>query len=289
MDFNTLDTSRILFGRKISAPIFISSMTGGTNLAEGINLNLLQAAADRRIPFAMGSMRIYLEQNRFEELKKYRNSAPEIPILANIGAVQLNYGVTVDHLQKIIDSIEADALILHLNPIQEVFQSGGNVNFSGLLRRIEKIRKQLSIPLVIKEVGFGYSVSTAGKLRDCGIDWLDIAGAGGTSWVKVEALRNLAEGLYKTAEPFFGWGVPTAISLERIHKAYPAMNLIASGGIRDGIEMVKAEMLGAVLSGIALPLLKPAQESGSAVCEVIDRFVFQYRAARFCSSGIESI
>ena len=288
-DFHQFDISTSFLGKKISAPLMISSMTGGTESGETINRHLVEAAVKEQIPFAIGSMRIYLEQNRLPELRKLRDHAIAIPILANIGAVQLNYGLKIDQIKQIVDSVEADALILHLNAIQEVFQHAGDLNFSDLLRKIEKVRSQSDVPVIIKEVGFGFSVETAGKLREIGIEWLDIAGAGGTSWIKVEAARDRSEFTDKMVAPFYSWGIPTAISLARIHQAYPDMNLIASGGIRNGVEVCKAEYLGARLSGIAIPLLKPALESAEAACNVIDQFKFQYRTAKFCSSGIESI
>lgn len=288
-NFQQFDISTSFLGKIISAPLMISSMTGGTESGETINCNLADAAVTEQIPFAIGSLRIYLEQKRLSALRKLREHAAAIPILANIGAVQLNYGLGIDQIKQIVDSVEADALILHLNAIQEIFQHAGDLNFSELLRKIEQVRLQIEVPVIMKEVGFGFSVETAGKLREIGIEWLDIAGAGGTSWIKVETARDRSEFADEMAAPFYSWGIPTALSLARIHQSYPEMNLIASGGIRNGVEVCKAEYLGARLSGIAIPLLKPALESAEALCKVINQFKFQYRTAKFCSSGIESV
>ncbi len=224
-----------------------------------------------------------------DQLNQIRRYAPNVPVLANIGAIQLNDDFALDDLQRIIDSVAADALILHFNPLQEVFQTAGDTDFAGLLAKIETACRKLTVPVIAKEVGFGFSVETARLLAAAGISWLDVAGAGGTSWVKVEQYADETGMPEENYPPFYDWGIPTALCIESIKREIPAIKLIASGGIRNGVEMRKALLLGASLCGMALPFLKPATESVEKVIEVIDRMNFQYRAACFVSDGIERI
>ena len=288
-DFSALNFETDFLNHKISFPLMISSMTGGTDQSEQINRNLARAAQAMNLPFALGSQRIYLVNQKLETLKYIREEAPDIPILANIGAVQLNYGWTKNELLKLVDSVNANALILHFNPLQEVFQPEGNTDFRGLIDKIKELCADFPVPIVAKEVGFGISVSTAAKMADAGIRWIDIAGAGGTSWAKIEALSAGQKIPAETIAPFGGWGIPTAVCIDQIHQKMPEINLIASGGIRNGIEMRKACLLGAKLCGIAIPLLRSALENTEAVITVLERYIFQYRAAVFTSSAVEKI
>lgn len=288
-DFTSFSIERSFLGKSISAPLMISSMTGGTERGALINRNLCEAAEARRIPLALGSLRVYAESGNAHSLSEIRLNAPTIPILANFGAVQLNYGLTSDAIRAALDAIQADALILHFNVLQELIQPGGDTNFTDLFPKIKELRKELSIPLIAKEVGFGFDVSTVGRLLDAGFDWIDVAGAGGTSWAKVEIYARGETPESSLYAPFNSFGLPTADALAQIQDVYPNANVIASGGIRDGVEIRKAELLGASLSGAALPFLAPALEGSEAVCAVIDRFTAQYKAARFVSSGLEKI
>ena len=288
-DFNSLNIGGNFLSKSISAPIMISSMTGGVEDGELINEHLLEAAETLNIPFAIGSQRIYIEHAMKSSIRNVRKIAPHIPILANIGAVQLNYGFTREHCIEAVSLIEADALILHLNPLQEVLQSGGNTNFSGLLGKIEKLCKGFPVPIIVKEVGWGISVQNAKRLTDAGVSFIDVAGAGGTSWAKVESYSNGRE-TQSIAEPFFSWGIPTAECIQSIHTAFPEIKLIASGGIQDGVEMAKAIFLGASLCGIAKPLLRLAvEQSSKEIIAFLQNWIQQYRIAIFISSGIEKI
>ena len=287
-DFSALNFETDFLNHKISFPLMISSMTGGTDQSEQINRNLARAAQATNLPFALGSQRIYLVNQKLETLKYIREEAPDIPILANIGAVQLNYGWTKNELLKLVDSVNANALILHFNPLQEVFQPEGNTDFRGLIDKIKELCADFPVPIVAKEVGFGISVSAAAKLADAGIRWIDVAGAGGTSWAKIEALsagqKIPAETIALSVD-----GDSDGCLYRSNSSKMPEINLIASGGIRNGIEMRKACLLGAKLCGIAIPLLRPALENAEAVITVLERYIFQYRAAVFTSSAVEKI
>ena len=286
-DYLTFSLRTGFLGKAIAAPLLISSMTGGTERGAEINRNLCLAAEWMRIPLALGSLRVYTETNDWRGLADIRLSAPTAPVLANFGAVQLNYGMTVGAIREVVELIRADGLILHFNPLQELIQLGGDTNFSGLMAKIAELRKEIAIPLIAKEVGFGFDVRTAGRLIDAGFDWIDVAGAGGTSWAKVEIAargERLDDSVYA---PFRDFGLPTAEAVRRIHAAFPNMPLIASGGIRTGVDMRKAELLGARMFGVAMPFLRPALEGPEAVCRLVERLVTQYKTARFVSSGIE--
>ena len=188
-----------------------------------------------------------------------------------------NYGMTVGAIREAVELIRADGLILHFNPLQELIQLGGDTNFSGLMAKIAELRKEIAIPLIAKEVGFDFDVRTTGRLIDAGFDWIDVAGAGGTSWAKVEIAargERLDDSVYA---PFRDFGLPTAEAVRRIHAAFPNMPLIASGGIRTGVDMRKAELLGARMFGVAMPFLRPALEGPEAVCRLVERLVTQYK------------
>lgn len=288
-DFSAFSTARTFLDREISFPLLISSMTGGTERGALINRNLCIAAEARRVALALGSLRVYLASNDVHSLSEIRRSAPTVPILANIGAVQLNTGMETDDIRKLIESIEADGLIFHFNPLQELIQPGGDRDFSDFFRKLAAIRKRIPVPLIAKEVGFGFSVETARRLIEAGFDWIDAAGAGGTSWAKVEMYARGEDPNESVYAPFGKFGLPTADCVAALREAFPALPLIASGGIRDGVEMRKAELLGARLSGVALPFLAPALTGPDAVCALIDRLEVQYRSASFVSSGIEKI
>ena len=288
-DFGSFKIETEFLGKTVSAPFLISSMTGGTDYGEKINRNLLEAAGTLNLPFAIGSQRIYLSDPKLKALP-VRKIAGNIPILANIGAVQLNYGYDRDFCLRAVEMIEADALILHLNPLQELIQNSGNTDFSELLPKIRALCRDFPVPVAVKEVGWGISETTAEKLVDAGISIIDAAGAGGTSWSKVESLVNGGNYSAKLAEPFAYWGIPTAECIEKIHKKFPDICLIASGGITNGVDAAKARFLGADLCGTAAVLL-PAAAEGTAdnVCEELRCLIEQYKIAMFLSSSIERV
>ena len=261
LDLNRIDTTLSLFGKKLHSPILISSMTGGTTAAETINLRLAEAAQECRIAMGVGSQRAALEHPEQASTFQVRRVAPDILLFANIGAVQFNYGYGVDQCRKAVDMVEADALILHLNPVQEAVQDAGDTNFEGLAKKIEEVCKKINVPVIAKEVGWGISERSAKLLADCGISAIDVAGAGGTSWSQVEMHRAPDEFTRQLAATFVGWGIPTAESILNVKKAAPDMIIVASGGLKDGLDIAKCIALGATLGGMAGNFLKAAAVS----------------------------
>ncbi len=286
IDFENVKIDTVFLKKNISAPILISSITGGTKSGNRINRSLVEAANTLNIPFAMGSMRILLEENSIGTFENPRKLAPNIPVLANIGAVQFNYGFSRDHCLRAIELIEADALILHLNPLQEVLQSSKNTNFFGILKKIEHLCSDFPVPVVVKEVGWGISADIAKKLFDSGVQIIDVAGAGGTSWAKVEKEIAGTVTTERLAAPFYNWGIPTAQCIDQIHAQYPSIALIASGGITHGVDIWKALLLGAQMAGMAGPLMTPANESPQAVVSFLEVIMNQLRIAKFLSQTI---
>jgi isopentenyl-diphosphate delta-isomerase len=269
LDLNRLDTTVNLFGKRLAAPILISSMTGGTAEAETINLRLAEAAQLCNIAMGVGSQRAALEHPEQAKTFQVRRVAPDILLLANLGAVQLNYGYNIDHCRRAVDMIQADALILHLNPLQEAVQDAGDTNFASLAKKIEDICKQIGVPVIAKEVGWGISERTAKLLADCGVSTIDVAGAGGTSWSQVEMHRAPDEFTRQLAATFIGWGIPTAESILNVKKAAPGMTVFASGGIKDGLDIAKCIALGATLGGMAGQFLKAAAVSTEQAAEMM--------------------
>jgi len=277
-----IDLSTTLLGKDLRAPLIISSMTGGTEKAEIINKNLAVAAQIFGLGMGVGSQRAALEEPDLSHTYQVRDVAPDILLLANLGAVQLNYGYGVEHCQRAVEMIEADGLILHLNPLQEALQPEGNTDFSGLLARIEKVCRGLSVPVIVKEVGWGISEEVARKLASAGVAAIDVAGAGGTSWSEVEMHRASSETSRRIAAAFADWGIPTTESIQMVRRAAPGITLVASGGIRTGVETAKAIALDADAVALATPFLKLAAVSPEAVGEKIREILEELRTAMFC-------
>jgi isopentenyl-diphosphate Delta-isomerase len=261
MDLDAVDLSQVLFNRTVSTPLLISSMTGGTEEAGHINRILAEAAQAARVAMGVGSQRVALENSTAAETFRVRRYAPDILLFANLGAVQLNYGYSIDHCKLAVEMIEADALILHLNALQEALQPEGDTRFSGLVEKIAAVCRALPVPVIVKEVGWGISERAANLLSDAGVAAIDVAGAGGTSWAQVEMYRIQDESLARVATAFRNWGIPTAETLEIVHRVVPGMLLFASGGLRSGVDIAKCIALGASLGGMAGPLLKSAARS----------------------------
>jgi isopentenyl-diphosphate Delta-isomerase len=270
LDLNRIDPSLSLFGKRVAAPILISSMTGGTEEAGEINQRLAEAAQEVGVAMGVGSQRAALEHpEQTPTFSITRKVAPDILLFANLGAVQLNYGYGIDHCRRAVDMIQADALILHLNPLQEAVQDAGDTNFAGLAKKIEDICKQMEVPVIAKEVGWGISEKTAKLLANCGVSAIDVAGAGGTSWSQVEMHRAPDEFTRQLAATFVGWGIPTADSIINVKNAVPDMTIFASGGIKDGLDIAKCIALGATLGGMAGQFLKAAAVSTEKVVEMM--------------------
>jgi len=276
-----VDTQLELFGKVLSAPVLISSMTGGTDLASRINRILAEAAQKTGIAMGLGSQRAGMENPQLASTFKVRDVAPDILLFANLGAVQLNYGYTADDCQRAVDMVGADGLFLHLNALQEALQPEGNPNYSGLLQKIERVCKLVKVPVVVKEVGWGISEKAARQLIQAGVSGVDVAGAGGTSWSQVEMYRIEEPHLARVAAAFRSWGIPTVESIINVRKQSRDFPVFASGGIRDGIEIAKCIALGATLAGMASPFLKAADHSQEETISVIEEIKQEIRICMF--------
>jgi isopentenyl-diphosphate delta-isomerase len=288
LDLNRLDTTLSLFGKRLAAPLLISSMTGGTAEAETLNLRLAEAAQETGIAMGVGSQRAAIEHPEQAKTFQVRRAAPDILLFANLGAVQLNYGYDIEQCRRAVDMIQADALILHLNPLQEAVQDAGDVNFAGLAKKIEEVCKKLEVPVIAKEVGWGISERTARLLAECGVSAIDVAGAGGTSWSQVEMHRAPDEFTRQLAATFVGWGIPTADSIRNVKNAVPGMTIVASGGLKDGLDIAKCIALGATLGGMAGHFLKAAAVSTEKTIERVKLVKRQIEVTMF-AAGVEKL
>jgi isopentenyl-diphosphate Delta-isomerase len=278
IDFDDIDIGVEFLGRRLAAPLLVSSMTGGTETAGLINRNLAAGAERTGIAVGVGSQRKALEDPAKADTFKVREVAPSVPLLANLGAVQLNYGLGARECLQAVEMIGADALILHLNPLQEAIQPEGQRNFADLLPKIGEVVRALPVPIVVKEIGCGISAATARALAGQGIRIIDTAGVGGTSWARIEAERA---GDLDLGEVFAGWGIPTPLSIREV-RSVGGLTVIASGGLRNGIDVAKAVALGADLAGMAYPFLQAATESPERVVDKVQRIVLELKICMFC-------
>ena len=281
LNLEDVDISQIFFGKKLALPILISSMTGGTAEALQINVTLATVAELSGIAMGVGSQRVAMERRETQSSFQMRKFAPNALLFANLGAVQLNYGLGVDDCRKAIEMIEADALILHLNPLQEALQPEGNTNFKGLLNKIETVCHSLEVPVIVKEVGWGISGNTARRLADAGVQVIDVAGAGGTSWSQVEKYRLKDEHHQIIAGAFKYWGIPTAESIQMVAEAVPQVKIIASGGLKDGIDIVKCISLGALIGGMAGNFLKVAAKGTEETLNFVNALAQEIQISMF--------
>ncbi len=285
IDLDAVDMTQAIFGKRTLAPILISSMTGGTEEAYRINLSLAEAAQHCGIPMGLGSQRSALEHTEFEYTFKVRRAAPDILLFANLGAVQLNYSYGIEQCKRAVDMVEADALILHLNPLQEALQPEGDTHFAGLASKIEQVCRQLAVPVIAKEVGWGISEKTARLLALAGVAAIDVAGAGGTSWSQVEMYRNSDPHLARVAAHFRDWGIPTADSILEVQRGAPGMLIFASGGLKNGIDIAKCVALGASLGGMAGVFLKQASQSTEATVQTIKEIQREIQVCMFATGS----
>ena len=286
LDLNRINTTLHLFGKKLNSPTLISSMTGGTAEAETINLRLAEAAQECGVAMGVGSQRTAIEHPEQAKTFQVRRVAPDILLFANLGAVQFNYGYGVDQCRRAVDMIQADALILHLNPLQEAVQDAGDTNWTGIAKKIEEVCKKIEVPVIAKEVGWGISERSAKLLADCGVSAIDVAGAGGTSWSQVEMHRAPDEFTRQLAATFVGWGIPTAESILNVKRAVPGTLIFASGGIKDGLDIAKCIALGATLGGMAGNFLKAAAISTEKAVEMMKLTKKQIEVTMFaCGVG----
>lgn len=281
-DFKKIDSHTHFLSKRLAFPMIISSMTGGaTQQLTQINQHLAEAAESSQVAMAVGSQRTLIQNKDAMESFQLRRFAPNIPLIANMGAVQLNYGFGADQAKKMIDILEADALYLHLNPLQEVIQPEGDTNFSQLSDKIAQLAKDLPVPIILKEVGCGLSTADIQLGLDAGIEWFDLAGRGGTSWSRIEANRSDVTTEKSLGMLFQDWGLTTPQALKLARPFQGQANFIASGGIRNGIDMVKSVIMGGQICGVAAPLLKPALESSAATYETIQQLHQEFRTAQF--------
>ncbi|MCG7345213.1 type 2 isopentenyl-diphosphate Delta-isomerase [Sporosarcina sp. ACRSL] len=281
IDFNEISIESNFVGQSRPTPFMISSMTGGAAFAETINRNLALAAEEKGWILALGSMRALIESEEHRASFQVRQYAPTVPIIANLGAVQLNYGFGVDQCRQIIEMTNADALVLHLNSLQEVIQPNGDLNFKDLLVKIEELTNVLEIPIGVKEVGWGIDGDTAKKLCDIGITFIDVAGAGGTSWSQVEKYRSTDPVKQAAAETFSVWGIPTVDCVVSVREKIGEQSIVASGGMSTGLDAAKTIALGADIVGFGRSILKEATQSPEDVMRVMETKELELRMAMF--------
>ncbi len=285
IDLEQSDPSINVFGKDLKAPILISSMTGGTPEASAINRTLAQAAQFTGIAMGLGSQRAAIENPELADTYNVRMVAPNCLLFANLGAIQLNYSYGIDQCLRVIDMVEADALILHFNALQEAVQPGGETHFSGLAKQVAIICKNLPVPVIAKEVGWGFSKPDILLLKDCGVAAIDVAGAGGTSWTQVEMHRARDEHQAQLAAAFIDWGIPTAEAILNVRSISPEMPVFASGGLRSGVDIAKCIALGASLGGMARPFLKAASISLDQTIQTIHTIRRQIQVCMFASGA----
>jgi isopentenyl-diphosphate delta-isomerase len=287
INMSEIDTQTTFMGKSLSFPLLISCMTGGDGEElRTINRNLAIASEATGIAMGMGSQRVMLADPSSQHSFMLRLHAPHALLFGNLGAVQLNCGVDVKDCQRLVDETGIDALCLHLNPLQEAVQPEGDTNFSGLSDRIGEVVEQLSVPVIVKEVGSGIGPADAERLISAGVRFIDVAGSGGTSWSRIESHRDQSG--CTPGMLLQDWGLPTPKALQLLHPYRDQATLIASGGIRSGLDMAKALILGASLCGIARPFIEPAGESPEKVIELIEGLKKQFKTVMFLL-GIKTV
>jgi isopentenyl-diphosphate delta-isomerase len=280
-----IDISTTFLGKHLGAPLLISSMTGGTEQAGMINQRLAAVAQHYKIAMGVGSQRVAVEKPQVANTFAIRKYAPDVLLLANVGAVQLNYKYGLAECLQIIDMLEADALILHINPLQEFIQPRGDTNFRSLLDKINNLCTKLPVPVIAKEVGNGISAAMAEKLMAVGVQAIDVAGAGGTSWAKVEGERAENALQRRLGNTFADWGLPTAECITSVRAIAPTIPLIASGGLRHGLDVAKAIALGADIAGLAMPFLQAAVVSEAALDDLAEVLIAEITTVLFCTGN----
>ncbi|MGX9790767.1 type 2 isopentenyl-diphosphate Delta-isomerase [Mycobacterium sp. MMS18-G62] len=268
-DLGSVDLSTSLLGSRLRAPVLIGSMTGGAELSGTINRNLAAAAQQLGVGMMLGSQRIMLDNESASTSFAVRDVAPDVLLIGNIGLAQLNE-VVVPELVKALDRVGANALAVHTNPLQEAMQHEGDTDFSGSISRLRDIAGSIDYPVMLKEVGHGIGAAAAAELVDCPIAAVDVAGAGGTSWARVEQFVRYGEIRYPALAE---WGIPTAEAVLQVRHTLPDVQIVASGGIRTGMDAAKALAMGADAVAVARPLLAPAIESPAAVEDWLQRFI----------------
>jgi isopentenyl-diphosphate delta-isomerase len=280
VNFEDISTEVMFFGKKLKAPIIIEAMTGGTKIAEKINKNLAKAAEECGVAIALGSARSAIENKKLWSTYYVRDVAPSIPVIGNLGLVQFVEDYGKEQMLEVVTEMEADAIEIHLNPLQEIVQPEGDVNWKDALNNISGIIREVNFPVIAKETGAGISREVAIMLERAGFSMLDLSGLGGTSFSYVEYFRASSE----LGKELRDWGIKTTISIVECSRA-TSLPVIASGGIRSGIDGAKAIALGASYFGMARPLLKAALESAEEVKEIIERYIHELKVAMFLTGA----
>ena len=281
MALEDIDLSSGFLNQPVAAPFLIGAMTGGCDKGELINRHLAEAAQACQIPMALGSQRAALEQATVQNVRRWASSAL---LLGNLGATQLQQQ-GLDLAQRAVDSVEANGLVIHLNPLQELVQPNGDRDWNLVLEAIQNCAAKLEVPVIVKEVGAGIGPGTAKRLLDAGVSWIEVAGRGGTSWASIELERNKSEREREIAAPFIDWGMDTVELLPAVQQACPTLNLIGSGGVRHGLDIARCIRLGAQMTALAQPFLAPALDSTEAVIEKISILQEQLRWAMFLTGS----
>jgi isopentenyl-diphosphate Delta-isomerase len=262
LDLDEIDTSVTFLGRRLRAPLLIGAMTGGAERARVVNRNLATAAQRLGVGLMLGSQRVMLEEPEARASFEVRDAAPDVLLVGNLGAAQLLRGYGAAEARRALVEVGADALAFHVNPLQEALQPGGDVRWRGVAARLAEVVPEVGAPVLLKEVGHGISGAVARSVAGVGFAAIDVAGAGGTSWARVEAL--LRDGEVRRPD-LVEWGIPTVDALREVAEALPGTPLVASGGVRSGLDVAKSIALGARVAAIARPLLAPALVSAEAV------------------------
>ncbi|MFC4639457.1 type 2 isopentenyl-diphosphate Delta-isomerase [Deinococcus hohokamensis] len=278
LDLDAVDLGVTFLGRRLRAPVLIGAMTGGAERAGRINRHLATAAQRLGLGMMLGSQRVMLEQPAAAGSFQVRALAPDILLLGNLGGAQFLLGYGAQEAVRAVHEVGADGLAIHINPLQEALQAGGDTAWAGLGRRLRALVPELPFPVVLKEVGHGLDPRTVRAVAGAGFAALDVAGAGGTSWARVEALVRTGE---VRCPDLCELGVPTAEALRGARQAAPGTPLIASGGIRSGLDAARALRLGAEVVAVARPLLEPALESAEAAEAWLTAFVQELRVSLF--------
>ena len=285
VDLETIDLTVTFLGKRIAGPLMVSPMTGGLKRGGDLNRRMAAAAEAVGIPFGVGSQRVALEVTERAEDFKVRDVAPTIPLFANLGAIQLVKGYGPDDAQRAVDMIEADALYLHLNAMQEAVQEGGDTGWKGVYRAVETLcsdfTRRGACPVFVREVGFGIAADHAQRLIDAGVQGFDCAGVGGTSWTLVEGRVAGGSEAQTLGQTFADWGLTTPESVLEVRKASRTLPLVASGGIRSGLDVAKCIALGATVAGMASPVLRAAVKSEEAVVDFLQTVFAEIRATLF--------
>jgi len=288
IDFDSIVLSTKIFGKTLDAPILISSMTGGSGKTKHFNQLLAKAANEFNIAMGVGSQRAAILHEGLEETYSIvRKEAPNALLFANIGVAQLNEGFGVDECQRAVNMLEADALIIHLNALQEALQPEGNRDFSQLLKKIETITASLQVPVIAKEVGCGIDPQTARLLVEAGVRGIDVAGVGGTSWAAVEMYRQTDPIRKALCQTYRGWGIPTVQALQGLEGLPKEILRISSGGLRNGLDVAKSIALGADLAGFARKFILAADKGYEELQNSIQLIILELKTAMFLCSATD--